>query len=83
MYLTATADLPIMKQPAWQQLATGGLSPSTTFGDFIKHAKGEKRNGSTQTELEIEGLGQQGEPHGGVVEPQKPQPAMTIGLAIS
>lgn len=31
-------DLPIMRQPAWQQLASGSgnTTPSTTFNDFSK-----------------------------------------------
>lgn len=28
-----------MKQPAWQRLASGGLSPATTLGDFIRQAQ--------------------------------------------
>lgn len=42
-------DLPVMKQPAWQRLASGALSPATTLGDFIRHGQDDASTAGTAT----------------------------------
>lgn len=41
---SAHPDLPVMKEPAWQKLASGALSPATTLGDFIRQAEPQDNN---------------------------------------
>ncbi|KAJ4397564.1 hypothetical protein N0V93_001795 [Gnomoniopsis smithogilvyi] len=91
-------DLPIMRQPAWQELASGssGVTPSSTVGDFsrlssaandLADVTGPIGHGNTRSNSSLMNKNLQAQ-HGsfnrdGVAELRQPQDETTVGLAIS
>lgn len=65
------AELPIMRHQAWQRLASGGVTPSTTTNSVGNHSNGAVASNNFATQTEQAGS-----------EVQKPQPALLVGLDI-